>query len=79
MTAGRYAWMTAALCAQTDPDLFTAGKRGGGSQTARCPVRPACEAHAAALEQHDGARIPGIWGGATSRQRRRARQTRDAT
>ncbi|MFF9309981.1 WhiB family transcriptional regulator [Streptomyces sp. NPDC014748] len=73
--------MASALCTQTDPDLFTDLKPGGGSRTARrvcqrCPVRSDCAAHATALEDHDGARIPGIWGGATSRQRRQ--QQREA-
>ncbi|MFS4103830.1 WhiB family transcriptional regulator [Streptomyces sp. PD-S100-1] len=77
MTAGRYAWMASALCTQTDPDLFTDLKPGGSSHTARricahCPVQAACTAHAAMLETHDGARVRGIWGGATSRQRHRA-------
>ncbi|NED75319.1 WhiB family transcriptional regulator [Streptomyces sp. SID9944] len=69
--------MASALCAQTDPDLFTDLKPGGSSRTARricahCPVQAACTAHANALENHDGARVRGIWGGVTSRQRHRA-------
>ncbi|MFS8200511.1 WhiB family transcriptional regulator (plasmid) [Streptomyces sp. CWNU-52B] len=47
--------MDAALCAQTDPDLFhPEGKgcsyRDARSVCGRCPVRPQCEAHARALE-----------------------------
>jgi WhiB family redox-sensing transcriptional regulator len=72
----RHAWMTAALCAQTDPDLWT-DTTGGGTGPAkricqRCPVIADCAAHAQALEQHDGAHIRGIWGGTSRAQRRQA-------
>jgi WhiB family redox-sensing transcriptional regulator len=71
----RHAWMDSASCAQVDPDEWIDNLAGGGSHTARricqrCPVRPQCAAHAAALEQHDGGSIRGIWGGLSQRQRR---------
>jgi WhiB family redox-sensing transcriptional regulator len=83
MSADRYAWMTSALCAQADPDAWLEGLAGGGSRTAkricgRCPVRPSCAAHAAALEAHDGAQIRGVWGGLTQNQRRKERQFGEA-
>ncbi|MBL3664458.1 WhiB family transcriptional regulator [Streptomyces sp. M2CJ-2] len=76
MSAGRYAWMSSALCAQVDPDEWTDNLAGGGALAAkricgRCPVKPACTAHAAALEQHDGTTVRGIWGGLSQNQRRR--------
>lgn len=76
MSAGRYAWMASALCAQIGGDQWTEGLAGGGSQTAKricshCPVRASCAAHVAALEQHDGASIRGVWGGRTQNQRRK--------
>jgi len=76
----RYAWMSAALCAQSDPDEWLDNLAGGGSRAAKricgqCPVRAACAAHAAQLEQHDGASLRGIWGGRSQRQRRQTRQT----
>lgn len=66
MSADRYAWMDAALCAQADE--WTEQLAGGDSHAAkkicnRCPVRLACAAHAATLETHDGGPIHGIWGG----------------
>lgn len=72
---GRYAWMDAALCAQADPDEWTEQLAGGGALAAkrvcaRCPVQPSCTAHAAALENYDGAAIRGVWGGRTKSQRR---------
>jgi hypothetical protein len=75
MSAARYAWMTEALCAQADPDTWTEGLAGGGSQTAkricgRFPVTAACDQHRAALEAHDGAAVRGVWGGRTQNQRR---------
>ncbi|MFE8961794.1 WhiB family transcriptional regulator [Streptomyces iakyrus] len=75
MSADRYAWMDAALCAQADPDTWIEGLAGGGSNTAkricgRCPARGACGAHAEHLEAHDGAAVRGVWGGRTQNQRR---------
>lgn len=79
MSADRYAWMSSALCAQSDPDLWTDSLHGTSSNTPksicrRCPVRIQCGAHGQALEQYEGAAIPGIWGGQTRRQRRQARR-----
>ncbi len=56
---------------EEDPDLAAAAL----ALCARCPVRPACLAHALAIgERH------GIWGGLTPRQRRdlRTRQEKAA-
>jgi WhiB family redox-sensing transcriptional regulator len=75
MSAGRHAWMAAALCAQTDPDLWTDTTGGGMGPAKRicghCPVTAQCTAHAQALEQHDGSQIRGTWGGHSQAQRHR--------
>jgi len=73
MTSHRYAWMDQALCAQADPDLWTTDV-GGNTATpkricARCPVQPACDAHATALHHFDGLAMRGVWGGRSKRQR----------
>lgn len=75
MSADRYAWMDNALCAQVGGDEWTEGLSGGGSRAAKricsaCPVRLACAAHAAALEDYDGTAIRGVWGGRTQNQHR---------
>ncbi|MFE0470557.1 WhiB family transcriptional regulator [Streptomyces sp. NPDC058947] len=75
MSADHYAWMASALCAQADPDSWTEGLAGGGSQTAkricaRCPVRAACTAHANRLDAYDTTELRGVWGGHTHNQRR---------
>lgn len=69
----RDAWMDEALCAQTDPEMFFPD-RGGSSREAKkvcaeCDVREQCLAYALA---HD-VRV-GVWGGLTSRERRRLRR-----
>ncbi|KUN99532.1 WhiB family transcriptional regulator [Streptomyces resistomycificus] len=78
MTADRYAWMDAALCAQADPEAWTETGPGHGSRQPKricgeCPVRPDCTAHANRLEAVDGA-MTGIWGGASQQQRRVTRR-----
>lgn len=70
----RYAWMSQALCAQADPDLWISASKGGDTRTPkricdRCPVRPQCEAHAEQLHAFDGLAMRGIWGGRSHRQR----------
>ena len=76
MSADRYAWMSSALCPQVSGAEWTDNLAGGGATAAKricgtCPVRLACAAHAAALEDYDGAQIRGVWGGRTQNQRRR--------
>jgi WhiB family transcriptional regulator, redox-sensing transcriptional regulator len=78
VSAGRYEWMTDALCAQADPDAWTETGPGCGGRKPkriceRCPVRIECGAHADLLEATEGA-MPGIWGGASKQQRKIARQ-----
>lgn len=81
-------WMSDALCAQTDPDLWH--PQGSGQHVrkalkicATCPVLTQCGEHAQVME--DGVaegRRHGAWGGqsAHSRSRREARNTaRDQT
>jgi hypothetical protein len=69
--------MSAALCAQADPDQWTSGS---GSQAVpkricrRCPVQPDCAAHAAALQAYDGQPMAGVWGGLSKKQRDQRRQ-----
>ncbi len=66
------AWVSAALCAQTDPEAFFPEK-GGNPEPARricaqCPVLAECRDYALATgEDH------GIWGGLSTNQRRRIR------
>ena len=71
----RYAWMSDALCAQTDPDLFHADSgntayRDAKKICARCPVAQQCDTHAQAVEA-DTAHTwrHGIWAGHTPRTR----------
>jgi len=62
-------WQDAALCAQTDPELFFPEK--GGSVRAPKQVCAACPVAAECLEFALENRIPfGIFGGTTERQRR---------
>lgn len=65
------AWMAAARCAQTDPEVFFP-KKGRPDSTSwakricrRCPVRQACLAHALEHRENDG-----VWGGLSPRERR---------
>jgi len=74
MSADRYAWMSDALCAQTDPDLFTGAAVSNGTAIpkqvcTRCPVRPQCAAHEIRLRDSDWGPLAGIWGGLSQRQR----------
>lgn len=72
MSADRYAWMDAALCAQADPDTWTDITGNGHTPKricGRCPVRAACDAHAEALRDYAGTAMQGIWGGKGRRQR----------
>lgn len=61
-------WMDAALCAQTDPELFHAEGQGCSYRDARtvcgaCPVRLECEQYAQALEgDASKATRYGMWG-----------------
>jgi WhiB family transcriptional regulator, redox-sensing transcriptional regulator len=63
-------WRDAALCRQTDPELFFPDK-GGSCEPAKrvcrvCPVRGECLDHAIRHHETDG-----VWGGLSPRQRRR--------
>lgn len=78
--AGEEAWREEAACAGMDPALFfPAGERAEPSlrdiQAAKrvcasCPVRQECLDFALATSQPDG-----LWGGLTTRERRRLRRT----
>lgn len=70
-------WMSAAVCAGVDPELWF--PETGDAKAARicavCPVRQQCEEYALALEGDCG--LPyrhGVWGGASARERARARE-----
>ncbi|MDX2921842.1 WhiB family transcriptional regulator [Streptomyces sp. NE06-03C] len=70
-------WMTAAVCAGVDPELWF--PESGDSRPARicqgCPVRQQCEEYAAALEGDCG--LPyrhGVWGGTSAKERAEARE-----
>jgi WhiB family redox-sensing transcriptional regulator len=63
-------WVTRAVCAQVDPDLWFPEK-GGATREAKkvcmsCPVRDECLEYALANEERFG-----IWGGKSERERRR--------
>jgi len=66
-------WVEAALCAQTDPDLFHPVKGGSNRAAkavcARCDVRPDCLAYALGDPTLDS-----VWGGTTETERRRIRR-----
>lgn len=83
MSAGRFAWMDAALCAQTDPDLFGGDAVSNATAVpkricASCPVQPECAAHEMRLRDSDWEPLAGIWGGLSQRQRRAAHATKEA-
>ncbi|OZM74014.1 hypothetical protein CFN78_06925 [Amycolatopsis antarctica] len=63
------AWMTGALCAQTDPEEFYPEKGGSTAAAKRicqaCDVRVVCLAYAL-----DRGERHGIWGGVSERDRR---------
>lgn len=68
-------WMAAAVCSQTDPEVFFPEK-GGTSGPAkqvcrRCPVIDACLAYAV---EHGEL---GIWGGTSERERRVVRRDQE--
>lgn len=70
-------WKSRAECRTADPDAFFPGK--GDHKTARaalkicqrCEVVEACLEYALALHP-----LPGVWGGATERDRRKIRERR---
>ena len=66
-------WVEAALCGQTDPDLFSPGHgespRAAKAVCACCDVRADCLAHALA-----DSGLVGVWGGTTEHQRRLLRR-----
>lgn len=67
------AFVTGALCAQTDPEIFFP-EQGASSRSAKrvcmaCPVRADCLAHALAVGERYG-----IWGGLSERERRQERR-----
>ena len=71
-------WWFAALCAQTDPELFFPEK-GGSTRAAKrvcagCPVRAQCLEHALAHDERYG-----VWGGTSERERRRLKHAGTAT
>ncbi|MFD9192949.1 WhiB family transcriptional regulator [Streptomyces phaeochromogenes] len=61
-------WMDAALCAQTDPELFHPEGKGCSYRDARsvcgaCPVQPQCQAYAAQFEgDASKSQRHGMWG-----------------
>ncbi|MER6183085.1 WhiB family transcriptional regulator [Streptomyces sp. NPDC001652] len=70
----RHAWMDQALCAQTDPDLFTGAAISNATKAPKkvctsCPVTDECAAHEQAIRDHDWEPLAGIWGGLSQRQR----------
>lgn len=70
-------WMTDALCAQTDPDLFFPTDKYAAVTARRicaaCPVATACRDFAVADDS-----LRGIWGGTDRRERAHLRAQRAA-
>ncbi|GAA5128884.1 WhiB family transcriptional regulator [Haloechinothrix salitolerans] len=66
------AWVSEALCAQTDPEAFFPEKGGTAEPArrtcARCPVLAQCRDYALTNAEHYG-----VWGGLTDNDRRRIR------
>ena len=78
-TSTNDAWRAAALCAQTDPEVFFPEKGGSTREAEKvcgsCEVRAECLEHALEHDERFG-----IWGGMSVRERRRLRQSdADAT
>lgn len=69
-------WVTGALCAQVDPELFFPTKGGNVRHArricARCEVLDECAEYAIERPELDG-----VWGGLTGRQRRTVRRARE--
>lgn len=69
-------WMDAALCTETNPDLFFPDKSGNPNPAKRvcaaCPVRVECLTYALETSQQRG-----IWGGLTITERRRLQKGRN--
>lgn len=67
----RYDWMSEALCAETDPEIFFTGRYNLAEKLCRaCPVRQACEAQATVCERGlDQKYRHGLWAGKTPRGR----------
>ena len=67
------AWVSDALCAQTDPEAFFPEKGGSTKDAKRicqmCPVRQECLQYAMENDERFG-----IWGGLSERERRRLRK-----
>jgi len=72
------AWMSGALCAQVDLELFFPEKGGSAWEAkavcARCEVRTECLSYAL---RHDELR--GVWGGESERARTRMRRAGKAS
>ena len=66
-------WQTRAACADSDPDLFTTNELTLGVQLicASCPVQGDCLDYALDHDERFG-----IWGGMSSRERRRLHRVR---
>ncbi|NUS44586.1 MAG: WhiB family transcriptional regulator [Mycobacteriaceae bacterium] len=69
LTSTTDAWRRAAICAQTDPEIFFPELGGSVREAkrlcARCPVRRDCLAHALQNREHHG-----VWGGLSDNERR---------
>jgi WhiB family redox-sensing transcriptional regulator len=82
MSAGRYEWMSEALCAQADPELWNSSV-GGDIRTPKricgdCPVSRECDTHAEQLHAYEGLAMHGVWGGRSHRQRTAHRRQQQA-
>lgn len=70
-------WEKAALCSQSDPELFFPEQSGASKKAkevcGRCPVRAQCLATGLANDERHG-----IWGGLSTRERHELKKTQQA-
>ncbi len=80
MTHDSAPWREAALCAQTDPEVFFPPVGSSGEMARRicrqCPVTAECLEVALSRPAHSD---EGIWGGTSPRERRALRAERTTT
>lgn len=76
LSGPEFAWMSDALCAQVDPEIFFPTPVSPTTREAKrvcmaCEVRPACLEHALGLHIADG-----VFGGKSERERRQIAASR---
>jgi WhiB family redox-sensing transcriptional regulator len=74
MTADELAWMTDALCAETDPDLFLPDGQGTNNSTVAKKICAQCDVIAECLAWALRTGAVGTCGGTTDKERQRIRR-----